>query len=225
MLKGAALVQSEFILLSSGDDIMLPTWVEKVVKVWRDEQVSLVTPNAIFVDENAVELDRFRRRPGEPYDESFEALARDGSNALCGGAGMGFERRFFAELGWLRNNRAPFDIMLPFSAHLANGARFVPEPLLKKRVHRQNLSLGLAAERSSGLERLKLEFDIYCNHVEYSFLMEAELDRLNEEDPARFSEIARRIKPLVAVQRSEMARKLVRTRIELSRVESARQPL
>lgn len=217
MLKAASMVQSEFILLSSGDDIMLPTWVEKVVKVWRDEQVSLVTSNAVFIDENSVELDRFRRRPGEPYDESLETLARDGGNALCAGAGMGFERRFFVELGWLRNRRAPFDIMLPFSACLANGARFIPEPLLKKRFHSHNLSLGLAAERSSGVERLKLESEIYCNHIEYSFLMEAELDRLNEEDPARFHDIVRRIKPLVAVQTSEMARKLVRTRIELQR--------
>jgi hypothetical protein len=48
--------------------------------------------------------------------------------------------------------------------------------------------------------------------------MEAELDRLNEADPSRFSEIARRIKPLVAIQTSEMARKLVRMRIELNRL-------
>ena len=46
--------------------------------------------------------------------------------------------------------------------------------------------------------------------------MEAELDRLNESDPSRFGEIARSIKPLVAVQATEMARKLVRTRIALS---------
>jgi len=218
VLKGVGMAQGEFILLAHGDDIMLPAWAEKVVKVWRDEKVSLVVVNAEFVDENAESLDRFRRPPGEAYDESFETLARDGSNALCGGSGMGFERQFFAGLNWLRDERAPFDIMMPFSACLADGARFVPEPLLKKRLHPQNLSLGLAAERSTGIERLMIEFDIFCNHLEYSFRMEAELDRLNEADPSRFSEIVSRIKPLVAVQTSEMARKLVRTRIELNRL-------
>jgi hypothetical protein len=61
------------------------------------------------------------------------------------------------------------------------------------------------------------ECEIFCNHIEYSLMMEAELDRANQENPERFGEIARRIKPLVAVQTSEMARKLVRTRIELSK--------
>jgi glycosyltransferase involved in cell wall biosynthesis len=218
VLKGVAMAQGDFILLACGDDIMLPTWAEKVVAVWRNEKVSLVVPNARFVDENAVDLDRYRRRPDEPYDESLEALARDGSNALCAGCGAGFPRQFFIGLDWLRDERAPFDIMLPFSACLADGGRFIAEPLLKKRLHQDNLSLGFAAERSSGIERLMIEFDIFCNHLEYTFRMEAELDRLNEADPARFSEIARRIKPLVAVQTSEMARKLVRTRIELNRL-------
>ena len=218
VLKGVAIAEGEFVLLSHGDDIKLPTWAEKMVGVWRDEKVSIVVPNARFVDEHALDLGRFRRPPDEPYDESLEALARDGSNALCGGSGIGFERRFFVALDWLHDERAPFDIMLPFSACLADGGRFIPEPLLKKRIHRSNLSLGLAAERSSGVERLMLEFDIFCNHLEYSFRMAAELDRLSEADPARFSEIARRIKPLVAVQTSEMARKLVQTRIELNRL-------
>jgi glycosyltransferase involved in cell wall biosynthesis len=224
VLNGVEMAAGELILLAHGDDIMLPTWAEKMVKVLRDEKVSLVITNAQFVDENAVDLNRFRRPLDEPYDESFETLARDGGNALCGGSGMGFERRFFLGLNWLRDERAPFDIMMPFSACLADGARFVQEPLLKKRLHQHNLSLGLAAERSSGIERLMIEFDIFCNHLEYSFRMEAELDRLNEADPPRFSEIVRRIKPLVAVQTSEMARKLIRTRIELDRL-GVRRPI
>ena len=58
---------------------------------------------------------------------------------------MGFVRQFCLDLGWLEDNGAPFDIMLPFSACLANGARFISESLLKKRIHQHNLSLGLAA--------------------------------------------------------------------------------
>jgi glycosyltransferase involved in cell wall biosynthesis len=217
LCKAVSLAQSEFVLMAHGDDIMLPTWAEKMVKVWRDEKVSLVVTNAAFIDENSREIG-FRHPPGEPYDESFETLARDGGNALCGrGAGMGFERRFFLNLSWLQDTRAGLDIMLPFSACLANGGRFVPELLLKKRLHQHNLSLGHARNRASGVERLMLECEIFCNHIEYSFMMEAELDRLHEQNPARFSEIRRRIKPLIAVQTSEQARKLVRTRIELSK--------
>jgi hypothetical protein len=63
-----------------------------------------------------------------------------------------------------------------------------------------------------------IEFNISCCHIEQSTLMEAELDRLNEKDPTRYSEIARQIRPLIGVQRSEMSRKLVRTRIELNKI-------
>jgi glycosyltransferase involved in cell wall biosynthesis len=218
ILKGLALAKGEFIILSCGDDIMLPTRVEKMVKVWREEKVSLVATNAIYIDESSAELDRFYRRPGEPYDETFETLARDGGNALCFGASLGFERRLFDEAGWPRGHPTVLDIMLPFSAYLANGARFIPEPLLKYRVNSQNTSLSLAAEMSSGIDKLTIEFEIFCCHLEQSFLMEAELDRLNRANPVRFHKIARRIKPLVAVQTSEMARKLVRTRAELRKL-------
>jgi len=54
--------------------------------------------------------------------------------------------------------------------------------------------------------------------MEQSILMEGELERLNEKDPARYSEVARQIRPLIAVQRSEMACKLVQTRIELNKM-------
>jgi glycosyltransferase involved in cell wall biosynthesis len=218
ILKGISLAQGEFIILSCGDDVMLPTMAEKMVKVWLAEKVSLVTANAIYIDQSSSELDRFFRPPDGPYDETFETLARDGSNALCFGAGLGFERQLFDQAGWPRHYPTVLDIMLPFSAYLANGARFIPEPLLRYRVNPQNTSLSLAAESSTGIDKLAIEMEIFFRHLEQSFLMETELDRLNEKDPARFSEIASRIKPLVAVQACEMARKLVRTRAELNRL-------
>lgn len=46
--------------------------------------------------------------------------------------------------------------------------------------------------------------------------MAAELDRIGQKDSARAGEIAGRIKPVLAIQTSEMARKLVNTRIALS---------
>jgi len=218
ILKGISLAQGKFIILACGDDIMLPTRVEKMVNVWRDEKVSLVTTNAMYIDENSAELGRFFRPPDQPYDQTLETLARDGSNALCFGASMGFERRLFEEAGWPRGYPSVLDTMLPFSACLAKGARFIPEPLLKYRVSPQNTSLSLAAESSTGVDKLMIEHNISCRHMEQSILMEGELERLNEKDPARYSEIARHIRPVIAVQRSEMACKLVQTRIELNKM-------
>src|ERR1700680_2769715 len=44
--KGLSLAQGDFIVLFNGDDVMLPTMVERMVEVWREADVSLVTANA-----------------------------------------------------------------------------------------------------------------------------------------------------------------------------------
>jgi Glycosyl transferase family 2 len=216
------MVKGDFIFVSAGDDVMLPQMVEEMAKVWISEGVSLVTANAYYVDEHSRSLNRTFRDPGQPSDDSFETLARDGSNACCFGAAIGFERELYATFGFPPAYLSCYDIMLPFWAHLLKGARFIPKPLLKYRVHSQNSSLSLQHEASSGVDRLLVEEEIHFRHLAHAFLMEAELDRLNEAAPARFSEVARAIKPLVAVQAIERARKLTRTRIALSKFGIAR---
>jgi len=47
--------------------------------------------------------------------------------------------------------------------------------------------------------------------------MQDVLTRLSSEQPARYAEMAERIAPLLTVQTIEMAKKLVRARIELQR--------
>jgi hypothetical protein len=214
LLKGLALVRGDFIVQACGDDVMFPTMVERMVEVWRREGVSLVTVNSTYIDAASVPLNRLKRDP-EAYDDTVETLARDGSNALCQGAAMGFERGLYEQFTWPPDYPTTLDILLPFYACLSKGARFIPEPLLHYRVSPQNTSLSLAAEASSGVDRLLIEQQIFQSHLTQAFMMESELDRLKDADPARYGEIARRLKPLVTVQVIEMARKLVRNRAEM----------
>jgi glycosyltransferase involved in cell wall biosynthesis len=214
-LNALALTSGEFVVTACGDDVMSPDMIEKMVNVWRREGVSLVTANAVYVDEHSKE-GRTVRDPNGPYDESFETLARDGGNVTCFGAAMGFERRLFEEFGWPPGYLSASDIMLPFYAYLSNGARFIPEPLLKYRVHSENTSLSLESEAADKIGRLIVEEQIFYVHMAHAFFMEAELDRLAAADPPRFAGVAERIKPLVMVQAIEMGRKLVRTRIALN---------
>src|SRR5215203_6077215 len=50
--------QGEFIVLSCGDDIMLPDMVAHMADVWRGEKVSLVTTNVEYIDEHSSLLGR-----------------------------------------------------------------------------------------------------------------------------------------------------------------------
>lgn len=139
---------------------------------------------------------------------------------MCFGAAMGMERWVIDEFGFPPEYLGCADIMLPFHAYLLKGASFIPEPLLKYRVHRGNKSLSMRAESCSGSENLLVQDQIFVSHLIHAFEMQAELDRLSRKDPARFEPVARRIRPLLAVQAAEMSRKLVRGRIALAKARS-----
>ncbi len=216
--KGLSLAKGEFIVMCAGDDVMLPMMVERMVEVWQRKEVSLVTANVLYIDEDTNELNRYYKDLGADYDDTFETLARDGANATCFGAAMGFERKLYEEFGYPPEYLTTEDVMLPFYAYLARGACFIPQPLLKYRVHSHNSSLSLQWERASQVDRLVIEAEIYYVHLAHSLLMATELERVSQKDPVRLGELAGRIKPLLAIQTAEMARKLVEARIALSQL-------
>lgn len=207
---GLRSAKGDFIFLSQGDDVMLPEMVEEVANVWITEAVSLVTANASYIDERSKPLNRMFRNPAEPADDSFETLARDGANACCFGAAIGFDRKIYDKFGWVPRYLGAYDIMYPFYAYLLNGARFISKPLVNYRVHGQNTSLSLRGEMANSLEKPLLEERMLIAHMAHATLMEEELNRLRTEMPARYGPIAERITPLLAIQLSEMAKKLAR---------------
>jgi glycosyltransferase involved in cell wall biosynthesis len=207
---GLSLAKGDFIFVSHGDDVMLPQMVEEMAKVWVAERVSLVTANALYIDEYSRPLSRTFRDPHQRADDSFETLARDGSNACCFGPTIGFARQIYEKFGWVPRYLRAYDVMYPFYAYLLNGARFVTQPLLKYRVHGNNMSLSLTAEKADQFARALIEERIYLNHLAHATLMEEELDRMQAERPERYGPIAKRIKPLLAIQLAEMSKKLVR---------------
>jgi glycosyltransferase involved in cell wall biosynthesis len=215
---GLRATTGDFVLFSSGDDVMLPEMVAEMAKVWREDDVSLVTTNALYIDAESRSLDRTHRDTTSRGDESFETLARDGGNVCCFGAAMGFEREIYTKFGWPPEHLGAFDIMLPFYAHLLKGVRFIEKPLLKYRVHSGNTSLTLVEENQNELGKLLTHERIYYQHIAHSLLMQELLDRLRREQAVRYCEVAERIMPLLTIQTVEMAKKLVKTRVELQQL-------
>jgi len=212
---GFSATKGDFVMIGCGDDVWLPNMVAEFARVWIEEKVSWVVANAIYIDDNSQPLNRTFRDPAVPADESFETLARDGANACCFGPAAGMERELLVTFGRPPAYLGAIDIIMPFYAYLEKGARFIPTPLLKYRVHSENTSLSLAAERSTGAGRLMVQERSFVSHLAHAFFMQAELERLVEQSPERYSDLAKRILPLLTVQQVEMARKLVRTRNEL----------
>ena len=220
MTNWAALenTRGEFIHLSAGDDIMFPQMIDELAQVWIKDDVSLVTANADYIDDNSKSLDRTFRDPSGPIDDSFETLARDGANACCFAPTMGFARDIYRTFGWPPSTFLnAYDIMLPFYAYLLKGARFINKPLLKYRVHSRNTSLSLLAEKSVAIGRLGIEESIFSGHLNHAILMSEQLEHLTEQNPERFSELGKRILPLLTIQTVEMAKKLVNSRLGLEK--------
>jgi glycosyltransferase involved in cell wall biosynthesis len=209
-INGLNMTSGSFVLQTCGDDVMMPEMIAEMANVWLSENVSLVTTNAIYIDESSRPLNRTFRDPNIPADDSFETLARDGSNACCFGAAIGFERELYAKFGWPPAYLGAYDIMLPFYACLLKGARFISSPLLKYRVHRGNTSLSLRSETASSWEKAAFEERDYLVHLAHAVLMEEEITRLRAEVPERYGPIADQILPLLGIQMAEMSKKLVR---------------
>ena len=126
---------------------------------------------------------------------------------------MGFERAIYEKFGWMPELLKGCDIIYPFYAYLLGGARFIRTPLLRYRVHGENASISLQAERAAkSREKAAIEEGAFLNHLAHAVLMEEILDQLRVEAPERYGPMAGRIIPLLNVQMAEMSKKLVRSR-------------
>lgn len=217
------LIKGRFVIVASADDVMLPHMVETMARTWIEEKVSVVTGNALYIDDKSNYLYRTFRPLGVPADDAFETLARDGTNACCFGAAMGFESAIYETFGWPPTDFLECsDIILPFYGYFLGGARFVHEPLLKYRVHSRNSSLSLQSEKLDGEAQLLANDRSWRNHIAHAVFFDQEIDRLLAMGPDRFAEPARRVRSLVKTQITEMARKLDRNRRELHQLRRSR---
>jgi Glycosyl transferase family 2 len=220
--KAIEMAKGAFVFIPEGDDVMLPQMVEEMAGVWRKMHVSLVTANAWYIDENSRPLNRTFRDPARPADDSFETLARDGSNACCFGPAIGFEREIYTTFGWPPEYLGTYDIMCPYYAYLLKGAKFVDQPLLKYRVHGANASLSLTSERATDESaRLTAQERIHHSQLAHVLLMEEELARLCQRAPERYGPVGARIFPLLEIQLAEAAKRLMRTKRQIYELELA----
>lgn len=218
---GIRAARGEFVVLTCDDDVMLPDMVAEMVDFWRSQSVSLVTTNAEYIDAQSNRVGRTHRDLETPPDDSFETLARDGSNACCFGATMGFERRLHRMFGMPPAHLDNIDIIYPFYAYVLNGAKFLNKPLLGYRVHGGNNSLSLIDERSDEMGRLTVRDRIFYGHVAHAVVMMEQLDQLSLTMPDRYAELAPRIAPLLTIQAVEMAKKMVHNRIAMQELREA----
>ena len=209
-----------FVIQFCADDVMLPTMVEKMAEVWITKQVSMVTVNADYIDQESRLLGRRFRDPNKTPEISLEAIARDGVNDAVFGAGMGCSRELLEYFDYAGNalpsHLGAADIMLTFYACLLNGCEVIGTPLMKYRFHGQQGSGSIAMELAeSELQKLVLEEKNWAGHLAHAIYMREILDQYVAKDPVRFSPINKRIEQLLVHQVVMMSTRLVNVRKQL----------
>jgi len=209
-----------FIIQFSGDDVMFPTMVENMVKVWMTKQVSMVTVNAEYIDQDSRLMGKQYRDPDVTPDVSLETIARDGANDAVFGAGMGSSRELLEYFnysgGVLPVHLGAADIMLTFFACLLNGCEMISAPQMKYRVHGEQGSGSIALQFSKNdLQKLVQEEKIWFGHLAHALFMREILDQCKAKDPLRFAPISERIEPLLLEQVVLMATRAAQVRKQL----------
>lgn len=136
-----AMTEADFVVVAHADDISEPDRVAKMVAAWQAHGVSLVSSNALLIDAEGREGGLAVREPGRAAPD-LEAFCREGWQAQCHGATLGWAREVFDVFGGLSkaDTSVSTDWILPFRACLLKGIHYVDEPLIRRRVHAESRS-------------------------------------------------------------------------------------
>jgi glycosyltransferase involved in cell wall biosynthesis len=130
------LATGDLIVIAHGDDISMPERVARLVAAWRKTGASMVTSNAIVIDEQGHKLG-YTLAPGATPANRLVDIAERGWNQSLWGAALAWHREVFDIFGPLDVDRSAVtsDWILPFRAAAIRGIHYVDAPLVLIRQH------------------------------------------------------------------------------------------
>jgi len=152
LAKIMAMIETDFVVMSHGDDVSLPHRTQALVAARREQNVSMVSSNARFIDARGVEY-RPTCKTAVPRRVSAEEIVETGWSFEMLGATLAFEPdvlRRFEPLTKLSLG-VGLDLVLPLRAAAMKGLYYLPEPLLLYRRHSGSMSNDIADRTTSRL--------------------------------------------------------------------------
>ncbi|HEY9100891.1 glycosyltransferase family 2 protein [Chitinimonas sp.] len=128
----ARLSHGEMLFVAAGDDISLPTRVERVMAAWEDSgrQLDLIASALVDIDEQGREHERICPDQLAAYRNAADWLAKP---PYVIGAAQAWTRRLFDRFGGLPRGVMFEDLVMVFRAIVAGGARTLDAPLVRYR--------------------------------------------------------------------------------------------
>lgn len=132
------LSNGQFIVVQAGDDISVPERVEKLVRLWQDQNapVDLVCSYFAEIDVNGNPTGFIKKTVAFVPDISQDVLKwRCGATGAC----AAYSRKLFEKYGPLDTRVFSEDWVYSFRAWVESGIAVVEEPLVKHRTHDASL--------------------------------------------------------------------------------------
>ena len=156
-------LKTEYYIPCSGDDIQYPNRVKEVMNYFKlNQDVYAVCSNAVIIDEAGKEHGIFLKKFPLTKRDFFEVMKK-GSNFF--GAGAAYRKDIFDNFGIMNSNARNEDQILPYRASLLGKVGYINKPLLKYRVHDNNLSYWIKKKGSVYKEFISLEIKDYENQI------------------------------------------------------------
>lgn len=142
---GVSLSKGEFVAFLDADDAWLPAKIERLLALFSDDpEIGLAHGGVVEIDGNGNEL--IEKIDGREGSVSLDLLRFEGPVILGGGSGLMVPRRVFDEVDGFDtrlSTSADWDLFYQISRRYRVG--FVPEVLLKYRVHASNMHRNIGA--------------------------------------------------------------------------------
>jgi glycosyltransferase involved in cell wall biosynthesis len=131
--------RGELLILANGDDISLPTRVERVVAAWREGEwkATAIASNMEIIEQDGRRTGRLFVMRGDYSDFAQATYARFGG---AGAASLAVSRRCFDVFGELLGNLLLEDGPMNLRASALGEWIFIEDPLVLYRIHGENIS-------------------------------------------------------------------------------------
>lgn len=129
----------EYIVVAAGDDISLPHRVDKVINAWSQcgRKASLIYSCADVVNEDGDTIDTIGHEPTLENSSVLGAIAKEFPSPV--GCANAWHRDVFKFFGPMMDNVVSEDRVVAFRAFFLGGYYFIPESLVKYRIHGDNV--------------------------------------------------------------------------------------
>ena len=140
----------DFLVVQAGDDVSLPERTQLLVNAWRNTEPTpdLVYSDITVVDDQGKVVESIKRLP---RDLQISHMLEKGMAAISGCA-CAYSRRLHHIYGPLNEKVLQEDAVYPFRAMLERGICLVEKPLVRYRIHSNNVS---APDIGTGARRLR----------------------------------------------------------------------